>query len=45
VILEVVCFLKNFILEMMVDNVVISEVDAVMYIVLSKEEKHVLYGK
>lgn len=29
----------------MTDNVVISEVRAVMYVVLSKPEKHVSYGK
>jgi hypothetical protein len=29
----------------MIGNVVISEVDARMYVVLSKEEKHVPYGK
>jgi hypothetical protein len=27
------------------DNVVISEVDAIMYVVLSKEEQHVAYGE
>ena len=29
----------------MTSNVVISEVDAFMYVVLSKAEKHVPYGK
>jgi hypothetical protein len=29
----------------MIDHVVISEVDTLMYVVLSKAEKHVLYGK
>jgi hypothetical protein len=29
----------------MIDHVVLSEVDAVMYVVLSKAEKHVPYGK
>jgi hypothetical protein len=30
---------------MMTGNVVISEVDAVMYVVLSKAEKHLPYGE
>ena len=29
----------------MTDNVVIFEVDALMYVVLSKAEKHAFYGK
>ena len=33
------------ILELTTGNVVISEVDAVVYVVLSKAEKHVPYGK
>jgi len=35
----------NIILESMHDNVVISKEDILMYAVLSKAEKHVLYGK
>jgi hypothetical protein len=31
--------------EPMTGNVVISEVDAVMYVILSKAEKHVPYGE
>jgi hypothetical protein len=33
------------ILETMTGNVVISERDALVYVVLSKEEKHVPYGE
>lgn len=32
-------------MELMAGNVVISEVRGVMYVVLSKPEKHVSYGK
>jgi len=32
-------------MEQMIDNVVISEVDARMYVVLSKAKKHVPYGE
>jgi hypothetical protein len=35
----------KIILEPMTGNVVISEVDAVMYVVLSKAEKHVPKGE
>ena len=34
----------KIILEWMIGNVVISEVDAVMYVVLSKAGKHLPYG-
>ena len=30
---------------MMTGNVIVSEVDALMYVVLSKAEKHVSYGQ
>jgi hypothetical protein len=47
---EVVEFSKwppswKIIFELMTDSVVISEVDALMYVVLSKAEKHVPYGE
>ena len=32
-------------LELMTDNVVISEVDCLVYVALSKAEKHVPYGQ
>ena len=35
----------KILLEKMTGNVVISEVDALMYVVLSKAEKHVPYGE
>ena len=35
----------KIILEPMSGNVVISEVDALMYVVLSKAKKHVLHGE
>jgi hypothetical protein len=38
-------FWKITILERMTGNFVISEVDAVMYVLLSKAEKHVPYGE
>ena len=34
----------KIVLEKMHGNVVISEIDAVTYVLLSKAEKHVLYG-
>jgi len=34
----------KIILEPMIGNVVIFEVDALIYVVLSKEEKHALWG-
>ena len=30
---------------MMIDNVVVSKVDALMYVMLSKAEKHMPYGE
>jgi hypothetical protein len=44
-ILKIVYFLENYIMELMTGNVVISEVVALMYVVLSKAEKHVHYGE
>ena len=41
-ILKIACFLQ-IILDQMTGNVVISEVDALMYVVLSEAEKHVPY--
>jgi len=35
----------NIILELMTGNVVIPEVDVLMYVVLSKAKKHVPYGE
>jgi len=35
----------NIILEPMTGNVVITEVDILMFVVLSKAEKHVPYGE
>ena len=47
---EVVIILKmvyswKIMLEMMSGNVVISQLDVLMYLILSKVEKHVLYGE
>jgi hypothetical protein len=46
-ILKIVCLLirKTHILEWMAGNDVTSQVDAVIYVVLSKAEKHVPCGK
>ena len=35
----------KIILETMIDNVVISKVDVLMYVILSKAEKHMPYGE
>ena len=42
-ILKIAYFLKKIKLERMTGNVVISEVDAIMYVILSRAEKHVPY--
>jgi len=44
IILELAYFLENYI-GTMNGNVIISDVDALMYVVLSKAEKHAPYGK
>jgi len=40
-----IAYLLQNILERIIDNVVISEVDAPMHVVLSKAEKHVPHGE
>jgi hypothetical protein len=40
-----IAYLLQIVLDRIIGNVVISEVDAHMYVVLSKAEKHVPYGK
>jgi len=44
IILELAFFLENYVAKVN-GNVVIPDVDALMYVVLSKAEKHAPYGK
>ena len=44
-ILKIAYCLENHILELMTGNVVVSRVDALMYVILSKAQKHVPYGE
>ena len=44
-IFKIASFSLKTVLEQMTGNVVISEVDSLMYIALSEAEKHMPYGK